>query len=237
MKIHYLQHVRFEDIAYIGDWAYLKHHEVTGTKLYETAELPTTDTFDWLVVMGGPMGVHDEAKYPWMAAEKRLIEQAVSQGKAVLGICLGAQLIADVLGAKVYKNQHKEIGWWPVIKTEQAQDSELFCDLPSSFIAFHWHADTFDIPDGAVWTARSKACAHQAFEYNEIVAGLQFHLESTRESIDKLLKHSKDDIDASRFVQTANNIRSQARKIEPSNIMLIEVLDKIERAYTALRKV
>ena len=115
MRLHFLQHVPFEDLAGIFSWVKEKGHSISGTLFFEDNKLPGLDEFDWLIVLGGPMGVYEEDKYPWLGEEKKFIKDAISADKIILGICLGAQIIADVLGGKVYRNKVKEIGWYPVI--------------------------------------------------------------------------------------------------------------------------
>ena len=163
MRIHCLQHVPFEGPAGIDDWAARKGYPVTTTLLFEHGKLPDREAFDWLVVMGGPMGVRDETDYPWMANEKALIGAAIAAGKTVIGVCLSAQLIAAALGARVYPNAHREIGWFPVALTDQGRASDLFAFLPHRFEVFHWHGDIFGLPDGAVHLAHSEGCEHQVF--------------------------------------------------------------------------
>ncbi|HHG73948.1 MAG TPA: type 1 glutamine amidotransferase, partial [Persephonella sp.] len=194
MRIHYVQHVHFETPANIFRWVEEREHSIKGTKLFLNEKLPDMNEFDFLVIMGGPMGVYDEDKFPWLVEEKKFIEKAVKEGKKILGICLGAQLIADVLGAKVYKNRYKEIGWFPVYITKGAEKSEVFKDFPENFTAFHWHGDTFDIPEGAVHTVRSEACENQAFEYEGRIIGLQFHLETNKESAQALIQNSVEEL-------------------------------------------
>ncbi len=160
--------------------------------------------------MGGPMGVNDAAEYSWMLQEKLLISQAIEQGKLVLGICLGAQLIADVLGAPVTRNEHKEIGWLPVRLHPPVTLSPVFADLPEKFMAFHWHGDTFACPTGAKPAAFSEGCNNQAFMYDNRVVGLQFHLETSAESMERLLSNCADDITEGPFVQSAEEMRQQA---------------------------
>jgi len=189
MNIHYLQHVPFEGPGGIGDWAQARGHAVSGTPVYKDALPAGVDTIDWLIVLGGPMDIYDERRHPWLAAEKRFIKAAITAGGPVLGICLGAQLIADCLGARVHLNACREIGWYPVDITDPGMDTGVFAGLPASINAFHWHSDTFDIPPGAVHTAQSRTCRNQAFVYKEQVVGLQFHLETTLHGAELLIEH------------------------------------------------
>jgi GMP synthase-like glutamine amidotransferase len=169
---------RFEDLARIEDWAKDRGHGISRTPLFDGQELPGLDEFDWLVIMGGPMNIYEEDKYPWLAREKRFIWDSIASNKIVLGICLGGQLIADVLGGKVRRNLYKEIGWHPIKLTSEGQKSRIFSVLPKTFMAFHWHGDTFEIPPQALRAAESEACANQAFMLGKAI-GLQFHLESS----------------------------------------------------------
>lgn len=130
-----------------------------------------------LVVMGGPMGVYERDRHPFLKDEIRLIQQFIALNKPVLGICLGAQLIAHALGARVYPNRKKEIGWFPLRLTKESRQDPLFQKLPTSCTVFQWHGDTFDLPRGAALLARSPLCRHQAFRWGDRVWGLQFHVE------------------------------------------------------------
>ena len=206
MRIQCLKHVTFEGPAGIADWAEAQGHLITLTPLYEGVPVPDLDAFDWLVVMGGPMGVGDESVHPWLAAEKAFIGRAIAAAKTVLGVCLGAQLIAEALGARVYPNPEKEIGWMPVELTESGRASPLTGFLPASLDVFHWHGDTFDLPPGAVRLVRSGPCANQAFIYDGRVLGLQFHLESTPASVADILAHCAQDIVPAPYVQTAERM-------------------------------
>lgn len=149
MNIHYLQHVPFEGPEHVSVWAEHKGYQLTGSLLYENERLPSCSEFDMLVILGGPMGAYDEERFPWLAPEKQLIQEAVRQNKLVLGICLGAQLLAEALGGRVYQNNEKEIGWFPVTLTEESRESSFFKELPETFVPFHWHGDTFELPPGA----------------------------------------------------------------------------------------
>ncbi len=208
MRLHSFEHVPFEDLAKIAEWARNQGHHLSRTRFYENDALPAPSAFDWLVVMGGPMNIYEEDRYPWLAREKAFIADAIAHGKLVLGVCLGAQLIADVLGGPVSPNQFKEIGWLPVSLTAAASGSPLFHNLPSEFIAFHWHGDTFQIPPGAILAASSPGCAHQAFAYSDKVVGLQFHLESTPSSIQKLIQHCGDELITGPYIQTPEEMLS-----------------------------
>lgn len=225
MKIHYLQHVPFEGLGSIAAWAAARGYQVSATRLYQNEVLPSGDSFDWLIVTGGPMGVHDEADYPWLIEEKRFINQTITAGKTVLGICLGAQLVASVLGARVYRNAHTEIGWFPIQLTAQARESSLFSSLPSSLDVFHWHGDTFDLPAGAVHLARSAACEQQAFVLDERIVGLQFHLEMTKQTAGDLIHHCRTEIVPARFIQTAEEMLADERRFGVTNSTMERVLD------------
>ena len=229
-NIHYLQHVPFEGPAKIGEWALANDHKLTSTKLYENVTLPPIESMDWLVVMGGPMNIYEEKTYPWLVQEKKFIGEVIEAGKIVLGVCLGAQLIADVLGVKVYRGQHKEIGWLPIKLTHEAKNSELFESLPEDFTVFHWHGDTFDLPAGAVQLARSEGCEQQAFLYNDRVLGLQFHLESTVESVQKLVQHCSDDISEGQYVQKAEVMLLESPNyVQGLNKVLEVLLEKLSK--------
>lgn len=176
MHTHYLKHVSFEGLGSMENLLIANGHRLSNTCLYQDQSLPPVHDIDALIIMGGPMGVYDEARYPWLRPEKEFIESAMQREIPVLGVCLGAQLLAEVLGATVTKNVHEEIGWFPVRCTQGLQD-ERIQNLPASFDALHWHGDTFSIPSGASNFIVSDGCTNQAFVYGENVLGLQFHLE------------------------------------------------------------
>jgi GMP synthase-like glutamine amidotransferase len=208
LKIHYLQHVPFEGPAVLRRWADTRGHALTATRLFEDGALPRVGDIDRLVILGGPMNVYEEDRHPWLAREKRFIGETVAAGKTVVGVCLGAQLIAAVLGAKVRRNRHREIGWFPVEWTEEARQPGVFGFLPERLEAFHWHGDTFDLPAGALHLARSEACENQAFLWDGRVLGLQFHLESTEESVRLLVNHCGDEVVPAPYIQEAGEMLS-----------------------------
>jgi GMP synthase-like glutamine amidotransferase len=232
MHLHYLQHVPFEWPGRIAAWAADREHDLTGTHLFDGESLPSLDAFDWLIVMGGPMSVHDEATHPWLVDEKRLIRRAIDAGKPVLGICLGAQLIADVLGADITQCDEPEIGWFPVEATEAATASPLFYNLPDTYDVLHWHGETFDLPAGAVRMASSAGCENQAFVFEDRVVGLQFHLESTPETVRELVANDTPP-DTGKYVQTDDEIRTQFASFDSVQEWLTLLLDNLERTCNA----
>ncbi len=226
MRIHYLQHAPFEDLANIWMWAGNKGHSVSSTRLYVDEKVPSISSFDWLIVMGGPMNIYEESMYPWLAVEKKFIRETIKSGKFVLGVCLGAQLVADVLGGRTRRNDHKEIGWFPVVKI--AEGSGYLKSIPSRFMAFHWHGDVFDIPPGALRLAESDGCTNQAFEYDRNVLGLQFHLEASEPSISQLIENCRNDMTPGKYVQTPDEISRGKDNFQVLKKQMTSLLDEIE---------
>lgn len=234
MRVHYLQHVPFEDAANIAIWAQRRQHAVTRTRLYLDEPLPDVTEPGLLAVMGGPMNVYQYCDHPRLRKEKAFLEQAVAAGIPTLGVCLGAQILADVLGARVVQNPHVEIGWFPVRLTAEAGGSDLFKGMPADFPAFHWHGDTFDIPSGARRLAESDACANQAFEYGGRVVGLQFHLEYAADSIRAMLAHCGSELVNGPFIQNSDQILAGFDQIERTRGLLFSLLDSMLRQKKAV---
>jgi GMP synthase-like glutamine amidotransferase len=229
MRIHHLQHVLFEGLSSMEAVLKAKGHQLTSTHLYDNEALPSVDNIDWLIVMGGPMGIHDEAIYPWLETEKKFIKQAIDSGKKVLGVCLGAQMIADVLGAKVYKGEHKEIGWFDIARSSGIKDTLLSSVMPDKTTVFHWHGDTFDIPEGAIALAASEACKNQGFIYDDRVIAFQFHLETTLESATALIEHCGDELDGSKYVQAADEMLADVQRFTSINMIMVGILEALEK--------
>jgi GMP synthase-like glutamine amidotransferase len=177
--------------------------------------------------MGGSMSVHDEVEYPWLVEEKKFIKKAIDAGKTVLGVCLGSQLVSDVLGAKVYKNEEKEIGWYDIEKTCFADSSKLMFDMALKTKVFHWHGDTFDLPEGAIHLAYSNACKNQAYLYMGRVLALQFHLEPTKDWIREMVESGGDDLTDGRYVQSAEEILKNIDLVEANKKILFALLDRL----------
>ncbi len=233
MRLHYLQHVPFEGLGSIGAWAAAAGHQVSVSRMFADDPLPATTRFDWLLVMGGPMGVNDTTCHPWLTGEKKFIAAAIAAGKTVLGICLGAQLLAAVLGAAVYPNREKEIGWLPVYRVPDGAGLPLTARLPDGEEVFHWHGDTFDLPAGACHLLRSAACENQAFLYGERVLALQFHLETTPAGAAALVEHCARDLAPGPRVQPAARIMADESRFTRLNRRMNAVLDFLAAGCSA----
>ena len=228
MKIHCLMHVPFEGPAQIADWAESRGHALAFSHLFAGDALPELDAFDRLVVMGGPMGVGDEDQYPWLSAEKQLIRAAIDAGRSLVGICLGAQLIAEALGAPVSRNPQKEIGWFSIQLTEAARAHPLCKDLPTDLPVLHWHGDTFALPSGALHLAESDACSQQGFLVDGRILGLQFHLEMTPTSLRTLCSYCADELVPDTFVQSADEMLAVSPvRYEETARVLETLLDRL----------
>jgi GMP synthase (glutamine-hydrolysing) len=216
MKIQVLQNISFEGPGYIEQIAEEAGHELIIVHLYDGEQpLPATD-FDMMVILGGPMNVYEECEYPWLTTEKKAIDEAIHSNKIVLGICLGAQLIADVLGAEVYKNENLEIGWYPVTRTLTKDEIPPVGFFPEKAVVFHWHNDTFDIPRNAKRIYRSDATTNQAFIYEEKVFAIQFHLEMSEKSIEDFFYFFDDEPGPDKFVMQKEEMLKLIRKYDPS---------------------
>jgi GMP synthase (glutamine-hydrolysing) len=226
MRAHCLKNIAFEGPGLITDWMDQQHDSMQVWSLYEDPSLPAAEDVDLLVVMGGPMNIYEEDKYPYLAPEKQLINACVSQHKKVLGICLGAQLIADALGKKVYRNKEKEIGWFPVSPAAGTGDHRILSVFPGSFTPFHWHWETFDLPEDASMLGSSDACLNQGFLFGDHVLALQFHLEITPRIVEGLLHHAPADITPGTYVQTALEIRKGLEHGPANRVILFQLLDR-----------
>lgn len=228
MRIHVLQHVPFEDEGNIGAWARANGFPLARTRLYAGEFPPDYEQYDWLVVMGGPMSVKDEEAYPWLKPEKLAIREAIANRKTVLGICLGAQLIAEVLGGIVVSSPEREVGWYPVELLEAGATCPLFHYFPTHFTAFHWHGETVTLPNDVTHIAKSAGCDNQAFLFGDRVLGLQFHLEITRAGISNLLQHCGADLATlGPFIQRREVILSRTDEVVEIHGFLVRLLEAL----------
>ena len=228
MRIHFLYHFPLKGVTYAEKWSEQKGCNVSRSFLYKNDfKLPEFHEFDLLIILGGVMSVNEEKQFPWLIDEKRFVCNAIKEEKKILGICFGGQLLADVLGAKVKKHKHSEIGWHEIRLTKEADDSDAFCKLPSGFISFEWHQDTFEIPSSCIKLAESDACENQAFEYNSRILGLQFHPEFSFENISRLLNDYSDLHVEGKYVQSAEEILRKKDLVSDSNNILKIILENL----------
>lgn len=234
MKIQVWQHVPFEGSAFIADWARRRGLGVACRRTWgDRLNLPDADT-RLLVVMGGPMSVHDEAEHPWLIDEKQRLREVIDTGLPVLGVCLGAQLLAQVLGAAVTRNPQREIGWFPVQRDDASLGEGWLKDLwPPQLTALHWHGETFAIPPGARRIARSAACANQGFIYDQRVIGLQCHLETTSASLRAIADHCPQELaEGGDWVQTREALEAGLPQAAAMHAVLETLLDHLlERRF------
>lgn len=224
MRVHWLQHADFEDLGCIAPWLAALGITPGRTRLYAGEPPPPVEAIDWLIVMGGPMNIYEYERHPWLRAEKAFIKNALVAEMKLLGICLGAQLIADALGGPVARNAHSEIGWFPLKRRETAQASKFFSDFPETFTAFHWHGDSFAIPPGANSLMASEACANQAYEMAGRIAAIQFHLEVT--AANARIWFEQERPATARYVQTPEEILSDVSRFADNNRLMFRLLEK-----------
>ena len=233
MRIQLIEHDP-EDFSRtnISFWAASKGYRINQTYVCNNEALPALDDFDWLMVMGGSQHAWDDQNNAWLEEEKRFVAEALAGGKLFLGICFGAQILAEVLGGKLFPNKYREIGWHEVSLTRQGQESFLFKNVPTSFVSFHWHSDHFSLPRNCTRLAFSKATENQAFVSNDRPAvGLQFHPEYTREMVAYYAAEHSQDWTPDVFVSSSDEVAARTAEI-PDTYWLMEILlDNIEKKF------
>lgn len=221
MIIHCIQHVEFETPGWIEDWAVERGHSLEVIRLWNGDLLPHPADVDFLIVLGGPMSANDEDSIPFLKAELHFLLRYVQRGHPLLGICLGAQLLARVLGARVYANKQKEIGWFDVRSTTAGK-----AFFPAEFVPFHWHGDTFELPSQATLLASSSRCENQAFKVGDKQIGLQFHIEANETLVNNMILHGSDELINIPGIQLPEELRLQLdRKTAANRIILFSLLD------------
>jgi len=240
MRVHFIVHESFEAPGAFETWATVRGHEITFSRVYAGEKLPEdAHDIDLLIVMGGPQDPSvtlDECPHFDASAEQALIAAAVRQGKAVIGVCLGAQLIGEALGARFEHSPEKEIGKFPIVMTEKGAMSEMFSHFGHSLDVGHWHNDMPGLTPEAEIIAWSEGCPRQIVAYAELVYGFQCHMELTPSVVEQLIAHSGSDLRQAadfRFVQSADALR--ANDYSEMNMMLFIFLDKLEARYRQTR--
>ena len=233
MRLHLLHHdpVDFSRTN-ISLWAENKGYAIAHTYLCNNQALPAMEDFDWLIVMGGSQHAWEEDVHPWLTAEKAFIARALEDNKIILGICFGAQLLAESLGAEVFVNRHIEIGWYEVTLTPEGQRSYLFRDVPEQFTTFHWHADHFALPPGCTRLAYSKVTENQAYVSRERpLAGIQFHPEYRLESVKYVVRKFGDKMQKGPYAAGKEKILSQIDQIPETYALMAAILDNMDRQF------
>ncbi|MEV5026541.1 type 1 glutamine amidotransferase [Paenibacillus sp. LPE1-1-1.1] len=225
MNIVAFKHFDFDDEYAFRSWAGLRGHRLELRDPSAGINEEWMHDLDLLIICGGPMSVYEEDRYPWLIREKQFVQQAMQLGKKVLGICFGAQMIAELLGSPVHRNEYKEIGWHVIHRTEERHS--WLAGLPEEFTSFQWHGDTFALPEDARLLAYSEACKVQAFAYGEHVLGLQFHLETTPACMETMFEHWSSELIEAPYIQTAEQIRGRFELSGQSHKALHLILDQI----------
>ena len=195
-RVLVFRHVSHEGLGTIE--SFLKRHniEIESCDLFQNTPMPkNSEAYDFVISMGGPMNVDETVRFPFLKTEQTFLSKVIHSGKPVLGVCLGAQMIARALDAKVYHGKQKEIGWFPIQLTQAGKKDSIFRNIKEpSPIVFQWHGDTFDLPEEATLLASSSLFLHQAFKFGKSVYAFQFHIEVTREMICDWIQKGEEEL-------------------------------------------
>lgn len=227
MKVHVFMHVPYEGLGHIEDWAEARHYDFSFTQWYLEEHPPALEEIDMLIVLGGPMGVHDVEEYPWLMEEKAYLRKAIDQKKPILGICLGAQILAELLGGEVRVNPHREIGWHPITLEKDFLKTPLAKAFPEEQpIVFQWHHDGFSLPKGAMPIGSSPVSACQGYVYDEHIVGIQFHLEMNRDFIHRLINKARHELDNTQpYVMSEEEIEDRLHISDSMQQQLYTLMD------------
>jgi GMP synthase-like glutamine amidotransferase len=228
MRVHWIQHVPYEGLGYLESWLAKHATEVSCTRIFAGEPLPPAATVDLLIIVGGPMSVNDEPTLPWLAAEKSFIARVIAADIPTLGICLGAQLIAAALGARVGPSREREIGWWPVegVAPTPGSPSDTLFRFPERLTCLQWHGESFALPAGAHHLARSEGCEHQGMQIGRRVIGVQFHPEATPQWLSAVLAHSPGAPLPGPYVMAHNELTTDvAMRCREGNLLLGDLME------------
>jgi len=217
-RLHIFQHVAFENAEHIAVWAERQGFAISVTRWYAGEHAPSANDIDWLVIMGGPMNIYEHRRHPWLIEEKGFISEAIRLKKKIIGVCLGAQLIADRLGALVYQNLHKEIGWFPLQWSPLA--TAKVPNLPGNSVVFHWHGDTFDLPVDSERIASTAVCLNQGFTHHNHIVAFQFHIESTGDSTKAICENCRDELVSGKYIQSERDILTDKSHFAANHALL-----------------
>lgn len=242
-RILVFQHVAAEPLGTLDPLIRARGHRIRFVNFEREPDAqPDVDRYRGLVVLGGPMNVEDQQSRPHLRTELRAIDRMLAQGKPVLGICLGAQLLAHALGAQVHRNPVPEIGWYPLDLTDAGRSDPVLGTLADGAPVFQWHGRRFDIPAGAVHLARSNDCPQQAFRYADNAYGFQFHLEMDAALVERWLSHPayRDELQASGLphdaeiirVHTVQHIDAMQRSADTAFNAFLDLVGRPRRRYT-----
>lgn len=194
MNILCISHATFEKLGYIETWANKNNHVIRKVNPFRGETLPKIDDFDFIIIMGGPQSTMQMENDPYLLDEIKLIKEAIRQEKRILGVCLGAQLVAEALGAKTEPSPHREVGMYLVELLDDAKHDPVFRHFPHKFEVMHWHSDMPGMPEGASLLAKSEGCPRQAFRYGDRIYGFQFHFEMTKSLLHGMVENCLSDI-------------------------------------------
>lgn len=227
MRILYVLHADFEPPCIIEDWATKKGFSQSFAHPFVGDQLPADESFDMLVIMGGPQSPLELDKYPYLKGEIELAAKAIKKDKVVLGFCLGAQIIGEALGARTERSPHKEVGIYPITLNKAGQEDPILKGLPKQFPVVHWHNDMPGVPQGAKILAASEGCPRQIICFGEKVYGFQCHLEPKKSNIEAMIEHGSDDLKPGRYVQTAAELHEG--DYNTINSHMIRILENLLR--------
>ncbi|MDW7732275.1 MAG: type 1 glutamine amidotransferase [Methanolobus sp.] len=228
MRIHCLQHLEFETLGNINQWVRSRGHTISRSLPYTGASFPEPDDFDLLVIMGGLMSVYQEDSYPWLKAEKEFVKSCMEAEKAVFGICFGAQMLAEILGSRVSRNDHKEIGWHKVKVTGENEKMPFLAGFSDELTVFQWHGDTFGLPENTIRLFESEACREQGFIYRDNVLAVQFHPEVDEGCVGSLVDNCRGDLVDGMYIQSEKEIMGKLVFVENSAALMFYILDWFE---------